>query len=489
MDITMSENGTARTTSTSSSSRRRSKRIQEKNKDNMIIPNAAVQPVPSCNLPSMEPMAKTEKRTRKRNLVASVTTAAAHATQYIPNTPQFRSSSNILSNTSYTSSSGQEDPNKILMDLGKLIKGRLIQRPSASVRSPYVADVLLLPEDVNGNDIGEDHAKNQERVVQAHSPALDVGGLCVPGTIVYLTERPAGGKTSHSIQLLLAPAPHCAHAEEHTGILVGVHPQLGEQLAESALSKGFLKDVIGYGPAQHGKLSNDTSNDKKRKGNTSDDNHQNVNNGPTTPSSHSESQPSLLVLLHRQCTRGDSRVDFELTEQQCYPKDDNNKTRILRRSLVEVKNVVCSDYKADLAPTKSGTNHCVIASHNEPYTRTALFPWGRVGQTFEGRKVVSERAIKHLRNLAMISSSDAASSTTTATTKSPPKEKVNGIVLFVINRSDCDTMRACHEACPMFAEELQSAAEKGCIVTSFRVHWTRDGKAYFDGIIPVTLPT
>lgn len=47
-----------------------------------------------------------------------------------------------------------------LLNLGKLMRGTLVKRPSSTVRSPYVADVSL----------------NKETVL-AHAPALDVGGM------------------------------------------------------------------------------------------------------------------------------------------------------------------------------------------------------------------------------------------------------------------------------------------------------------------------
>lgn len=440
----------------------------------------------------------TSSKKKKKKLVAKNDTTTVDA-----------GSSNLPS-SSYSSAS--LDPNNMLLDLGNLIKGRLIQRPSASIRSPYVADVLLLENDNDHDDIRNDNstatgtttAESNNKIVQAHCPSLDVGGLCVPGTLVYLKERNqslssssssssgGGGKTSHSLQLILAPAPHCAVVAqddvENTGVLVGVHPQLGEQLAQSALTKGLLQDVIGYGSATLAATPNGKED--------------------TTPLEQLSSSPlpSPLqekgkVVLYRQCTRGDSRVDFELVEYSTTPTTSttpaNDKkpniitTPLLRRCLIEVKNVVCTDIKADLVvptqdnnqKTKGNTsnsgntsksknkNHCIIPSYTEPYSRSALFPWGRLGQTFEGTKVVSERAIKHLRNLANESNHHLH----------------HGIVLFVINRSDCESMRACHEACPMFAQELKIAAEKGCTVTSFRVHWTMDGKAYFDGIIPVKL--
>jgi DNA-binding protein, stimulates sugar fermentation len=317
--------------------------------------------------------------------------------------------------------------------------------------------------------------------------------------------------------LILAPAPHCATVDHkdvaNTGVLVGVHPQLGEQLAQSALSKGLLQDVIGYGPAT---LATQSPKRPSRQ-----------------PVQSSSQQGSKEVVLYRQCTRGDSRVDFELVEyssstpattttssssrtthhttststmEPITDPDPEAATLPHKCSLIEVKNVVCSDVKADLVPPAATTDNynnnnkkkkrninsnsrhaCIIPSHTEPYARSAIFPWGRLGQTFEGTKVVSERAIKHLRNLANLSSPSQDKKDNVNDTAKNDYKNVNGIVLFVINRSDCQSMRACHEACPMFAKELKIASEKGCIVTSFRVHWKMDGKAYFDGIVPVTL--
>ena len=67
---------------------------------------------------------------------------------------------------------------------------------------------------------------------------------------------------------------------------------------------------------------------------------------------------------------------------------------------------------------------------------------GKRAQEFDGKKVVSERAIKHLKELARIA-----------------KNQSNGIskaaVLMVVNRDDCAYFRACQEACPVFAETME----------------------------------
>ena len=86
-----------------------------------------------------------------------------------------------------------------------------------------------------------------------------------------------------------------------------------------------------------------------------------------------------------------------------------------------------------------------------------------------GRKVVSERAIKHVRNLARLAASGTPAS-----------------VLYVVNRSDCATVRACWEQDPTFANEMDEAKAKGMGVQSFAVEWTEAGECYYKGLVPYT---
>mmetsp|Transcript_57660 Transcript_57660/g.172034 ORF Transcript_57660/g.172034 Transcript_57660/m.172034 type:complete len:478 (-) Transcript_57660:454-1887(-) len=298
---------------------------------------------------------------------------------------------------------------KLLLDLGQLVRGTVQKRPSSMIKSPYVADVKL----------------STNEMALAHAPALDVGGLCSPGATVFMRERPPGGKTSHSIDLVAADGPD----GQEGSVLVGAHPSLGEKLAELALQRGLLEEALGIGA---------------------------VGNG---------------IALKKQVTYGDSRVDFELIDESARGLNEG------KRLLIEVKNVVCADFSSDHAPVKSGPNHCVVIAESNvdadrPYDRTALFPWGRVGQTFEGEKVVSERAIKHIRNLVDMGHLE---------------ENLQPVILFVVNRSDCEAVRSCHEACPKFASELKAASENGVNVIAFRVRWDRNGKAFFDGVLPVQM--
>jgi len=410
----------------------------------------------------------------------------------------------------HTNESQSTQQHELLLDIGPLIKGELIKRPSSKIKSPYVADVKLLRDGCHDDSNDEqDGEVGENDVIQAHSPSLDVGGLCVPGSTVFMTKRNPGGKTSHALELLLAPGPNSNSVGGGNGnkkgdgngelngtddVLVGCHPSLGEKLSEEVLKKGLLRSCLGFGPAIPIEELKSSSKKKKQKKNSkkiveekSDiTNAHEINNIPST---------KCTTILYKQRTYGDSRIDFELVDNSNINSSDDDKKSTQkhpRRALIEVKNVVCSDYCAEYAPVKTGPNHCVIiASNNDTdyrvekdattagknstdYKRSGIFPWGRVNQQFEGEKVVSERAIKHLRNLSSLQSD-------------LNDENVQTVVLFVINRSDCEQMRACHEACPVFASELKAASDRGTLVISVRVRWTEDGKAYFDGIVPVSL--
>jgi len=302
-----------------------------------------------------------------------------------------------------------------LLDLGKLVRGTLVKRPSASIRSPYVADVSL-----------QTAKKADDNLVLAHAPALDVGGMCVPGSEVFLSKRD-GGKTSHAIELVRG-APLTNKASDK-GVLVGAHPRLGELVAQEVLKRGLLKDELKLKDGwELGAVDNNIS-------------------------------------MNQQVTLGDSRVDFVLTIS-------NNETT--HKVVVEVKNVVCADYASGTEPQKGNDNHCVVVaptSGRNKYQRSALFPWGRLGQKYDGKAVVSERAIKHIRNLQSLSSDD-----------------VTTVVMFIVNRSDCESIRACGERCPVFRDVLKEAVmSSGVKAVGVRVLWQDDGCCHFDGFVPVVV--
>ncbi|KAL7469919.1 hypothetical protein ACHAXS_010168 [Conticribra weissflogii] len=348
-----------------------------------------------------------------------------------------------------------------LLTLGKLVRGTLAKRPSTTIKSPYVADVTLFcPSKKKDSE--------SSTAVLAHAPALDVGGLCGVGAEVFMSERPGGGKTSHAIELVRTSGGKGFE----NGVLVGAHPRLGELIALEVLKRGLLKDEISLGngffigPVDHIVESKTKQRVEERREEMDTDRAE--GDGAGMESETAANATKSLIRLKQQATLGDSRVDFEMTITD--PVQNTN-----HRVIFEVKNVVCADYEAGTEPEKIGDNHCVIvapASNGEyTYRRTALFPWSRSrSQTFEGKKVCSERALKHLRNLESLMS-----------------ENVTSVVLFVINRADCESMRACHEACPVFRDTLEGVVKSGVKALGLRVRWSEDGECFFDGLVPVRI--
>ncbi len=103
--------------------------------------------------------------------------------------------------------------------------------------------------------------------------------MCAPGSEeVYLFERPAGGKTSHAIELVRG-APLTNKASDK-GVLVGAHPRDSVNLliAQEVLKRGLLKDEL-------------VLKDDWEMGPVADDE----------------------IDMKQQVTMGDSRVDFQLT--------------------------------------------------------------------------------------------------------------------------------------------------------------------------------
>jgi DNA-binding sugar fermentation-stimulating protein len=67
-----------------------------------------------------------------------------------------------------------------------------------------------------------------------------------------------------------------------------------------------------------------------------------------------------------------------------------------------------------------------------------VFPHGK---RKTGVRVVSTRAVKHVAHLTDVHGTGGGDD----------GPLVQGCVLFVVNRADCERFRPCHEACPLFA--------------------------------------
>lgn len=339
----------------------------------------------------------------------------------------------------------------VLLDIGPLVLGTMVCRPppKPATRSPYIAQVEI-------DETGEK--------IQAWAPAMDVGGLCIPGSKIWLSENEKAGKHStHKIELVEVCEPETGNE----AVLVGVNPNLAEKIAYEVFRKGLLEEEIGFGKSIPQQKS-PTKSPKKKKSRLS--------KGSQDDGEETGKETLRGITLRRQRDYNDSRIDVELTKY-----DEGIESE---RCLVEIKNVVCADYCSDtLTKLKVDKKYkrYVYESDSPPseYMRSGLFPIGKSNQEVDGRKVVSERAIKHVRNLAQLVANNSH--------EKPYTPKTTCVILFVLNRADCYSMRPCEEACGIFAEEVRKASQAGVSVLCVRVRWTSEGKAFYDGVVTVNL--
>lgn len=325
-----------------------------------------------------------------------------------------------------------------LADEDSLVPGVVLRRPSARNKSPYVGDVQL----------------SDGRVAIAHMPSMDMGGKCVPGAAVLLktqidkaTKLPIGPdvvgkygtpKCEFILKLLRCTEPENASAAGG-GCWVGAHPSLGEKAANALIAGGSLESELG----EVAKIEREVPN----------------------------------------VAGTDMRCDFLLTHR------DRSKT------ILEVKTVVDTDYDPAISPPERFPNRkCVFLGKGSPYARAAIFPWGNSNQKGpDGEKVVSARAIKHVRELTAIARGEKreAPPEGTKAESSPP---LRACVLFVVVRSDATYFRPNEEACPSFARYLREAQQAGVRVLARRVRWGEEaikgealGAAIDDGPLRVEL--
>lgn len=308
-----------------------------------------------------------------------------------------------------------------MLSLGALTPGTFVQRPSVRNKSRYVGDVRLA----------------DGRVVVCHLPSLDMGGKMIPGIDVLMKMavdkkgNPVGPdamgkfgtpKCEYILRLIRCQEPENAHLG---GVWVGAHPSLGESLADQLIRGGTLTEELGGG---------------------------------------------AIARVQREVTGvggTDMRTDFLLTHE------DGSQT------VVEVKTVVDTDYD----PASATEGGPVFLGRTDPttgkYARAAIFPWGGSNQKGpDGEKVVSARAIKHVRELTALAKGDK---------KTEDGARVAAAVLFVVVRSDATRFRPNEEACPSFARYMREAHAAGVKVLSHQFEWTGDGDAMHLGPLPVDL--
>jgi DNA-binding sugar fermentation-stimulating protein len=303
----------------------------------------------------------------------------------------------------------------------ELVKATVVRRPSERNKSPFVGDVRLAEDG---------------RIALAHMPSLDLGGKCIAGSEVLLKAavdrkgQPVGAtatgkygtpKCEFIMQLLRVNEPENAHLG---GCWVGAHPSIGEKATAALLRNGALDASLAT---------------------------------TVTTLRQEVSNPAGC----------DMRCDVEVT-------GSDGKSR----TVIEVKTVVDSDYDPATPPPRLT---CVFFGPSSPYSRAAIFPWGKARQRGpSGEKVVSARAIKHLDQLAAIARGHRTL---------PDGTLLSAALVFIVVRPDALSFRPNTEACPSFAKHLQAAKAAGVRVLARRIGWSDSGsgEAFDLGDIPVDL--
>lgn len=331
------------------------------------------------------------------------------------------------------SATNGENSHHLLVDLGDLTSMVVISRPSTSIKTPYVADLMEKPASYCRSELvipGEEKITpvkgSAKKVSQkdktllktalsnylrsmvdpkdvhlGHTPALDCAGMIVPGAVVHCTPNDSNTKTRFTVQF-------CEEQREDGGVVtVACHPNLAERAARVLLEGGLLTEELGLYDLEN---------------------------------------------VLRQQTFGKSRVDFVVQdiENNCI-------------TLVEVKNVVGADYIHGSVP--AGRSEIGVYSvvpqlpDGSDYKRHAIFPHGSKKAEIG---VVSDRAIKHVHELTCMHG-----------TIDSQGRNVKSAILFIINRSDCEAFRPCHEADMVFAQMLLRARESGVQLIAKEVVWNK----------------
>jgi DNA-binding sugar fermentation-stimulating protein len=97
---------------------------------------------------------------------------------------------------------------------GPLFRATILKRPSATIKSPYVADIRL----------------DDGRLALCHTPGLGCSGLVEANRYIYVNASKPGSKTAFTTQLA-----ECTDAE---GVFyVGIHPMVSQTAARNLLSR------------------------------------------------------------------------------------------------------------------------------------------------------------------------------------------------------------------------------------------------------------
>jgi len=115
-----------------------------------------------------------------------------------------------------------------MLEINDLIEGTVYKRPSAYIKTPYVADIVPFGED---------------ETILGHTASLGCCGLADVGATILMAPVPEKNRKNDD-------KLHCEYRvylsvikERGHETIVGIHPKLAEELVESALNKNLLSSL------------------------------------------------------------------------------------------------------------------------------------------------------------------------------------------------------------------------------------------------------
>ena len=119
------------------------------------------------------------------------------------------------------------DTPKILHTLPSLVKAKIIRRPSLTIKSPYVATIILIDD-------------KSETQYLAHCPSLGCSGLCETGCTVFVSKN---NNTSAKCDYVIQQA-YYEEVSKNKCVTVGTAPKLAEKIVNQALLQNCFEDLI-----------------------------------------------------------------------------------------------------------------------------------------------------------------------------------------------------------------------------------------------------
>ena len=124
-----------------------------------------------------------------------------------------------------------KEKNMLVYKTEKLLRAKVIKRPSSSIKSPYVADIQLVDDD---NDIIDFN------IYLAHCPSLGCCGLSDKDSIVMVSENKNKTKTKYTVELCcFCENKKDKYIEEY----ISLKPKNAEYIAYECLKNNLILDT------------------------------------------------------------------------------------------------------------------------------------------------------------------------------------------------------------------------------------------------------